>query len=189
LANNSTGKSSMATRVGKLIAGARKRFPNGSTAITVSGASTTVDDAVNELQAFIDHRAAVVAAQATAKVKVLAERAAFPSLIAFIRAFTGTVRFMFGTEPDALADFGLAPRKAPAPQTAEKKAVAAAKRKATREARGTKSPKAKKAIHGNVTAQLVVTPDPSSASATANPAAPAAEPAPGGGATGTTQKQ
>jgi hypothetical protein len=42
--------------------------------------------------------------------------------------------------------------------TAEQKAVAAAKCEATRAARGTKTPKQKKGIHGNVKATLVVTP-------------------------------
>ena len=142
LANNRTGKSSMATRVTQIIAGARKHFPTGSQPITLGGASTTIDGAVSELQSFIDNRAAVVAAQATAKAKVSAERAALPALMAFISAFTAYVRLCFGSEADVLADFGLAPHKARTPMTAEQKAVAAAKRKATREARGTTSAKA-----------------------------------------------
>jgi hypothetical protein len=177
MANNSSGKNSKATRVGQLIAGAKKRFTNGNEQITVGGASTTVTAALNELQAFIDNRAAVVAAQATAKAKVAAEEAALTTLDPFINAFTATVRFLFGTQPDALADFGLAPHKARTPQTAEQKAVAAAKREATRVARGTKGPKAKSEIHGNITAQLVVTPA-GSANGTPAPEAPAAAPVP-----------
>ncbi len=65
-----------------------------------------------------------------------------------------------------LADFGLEPRKEPTPLTAEQKAAAAAKREATRKARGTSSAKAKKAIKGNVTATLVVTPEAPAAGAT-----------------------
>ena len=183
MANNSSGKNSKATRVGQLIAGAKKRFTNGSEQITVGGASTTVTAALNELQAFIDNRAAVVAAQATAKAKVATETAALTTLDPFINAFTATVRFLFGTQPDALADFGLAPHKARTPLTAEQKAVAAAKREATRVARGTKGPKAKSEIHGNITAQLVVTPA-GTANGTPAPEAPAAAPAqaPSGGA-------
>jgi hypothetical protein len=176
MANNSKGKNSTALRVGQLIAGAQKRFTNGKQQITVGGASTTVSAAVNELQTFIDNRTATVAAQATAKAKVSAEKAALPALIAFINAFTATVRFLFGTQPDALADFGLAPHKERTPMTAEAKAVAAAKREATRVARGTKGPKAKSEIHGNITAQLVVTPaEP--ANGPQAPEAPAATPA------------
>jgi hypothetical protein len=177
MANNKPGKNSTATRAGQLIAGAQKRFPKGNQQITVGGASTTVTAAVNELQSFIDNRTAVVAAQATAKAKVATENAALPALDAFINAFTATVRFLFGTQPDALADFGLAPHKARTPQTAEQKAVAAAKREATRAARGTKGPKAKSEIHGNITAQLVVTPAETAIGPQA-PEAPAAAPAP-----------
>jgi hypothetical protein len=112
---------------------------------------------------------------------VAAERDAAPALSAFMNAFESLVRVMFGDDTTALADFGLQPHKRALPKTAAEKAVAAAKRLATREARGTKGPKAKKAIHGNVTAKLVVTPAAPSAEAPAVPApAPAAAP---GGAT------
>ena len=56
-----------------------------------------------------------------------------------------------------LADFGLAPRKEPAPKTTEEKAAAAAKAKATRQARGTTSKKQKLTVKGNVTG-IIVTP-------------------------------
>jgi hypothetical protein len=173
------GKTDKATRVGQLIAGTKKHFTNGSQTLTLAGGSTsvTVDALVNELQAFITNRSAVVAAQATAKAKVAAENEQAPALNALIEAFVAYVRLNFGSSPEALADFGLAPRKARAPQTAEQKAVATAKRKATREARGTTSAKQKKAIHGNVTANLVVT-----SVAPAPAPAPVAPPAPGGGA-------
>ena len=81
-----------------------------------------------------------------------------PALVAFMNAFEGLIRLMFATDTASLADFGLQPRKQPAPKTAAEKAVAAAKAQATREARGTKGPKAKRAVKGNVTAQVVVTP-------------------------------
>ncbi len=157
MANNKTGKTSLAQRAAQLIAGAQKRFPKGTTTVTVGGATTTVTAAVNEIQTFIDNRDAVVAAQATAKAKIAAEKAALSELTAFIHAFTATVRFLFGNDAEALADFGLAPHK---------------------------GPKAKADIHGNITAQLVVTPA-DAANGTPAPAAPAPAPAatPSGGAT------
>jgi hypothetical protein len=175
------GKNSKATRVGQLIAGAKKHFPNGSTPLTLGGAPTTIDGVTGQLAGFVSNRAAVVAAQAAATTKVQTERAAMPALNALIDAFIAFVRFTFGTQADVLADFGLAPPKARVPMTAEQKAVAAAKRKATREARGTKGPVAKKAVKGNITAQLVVT--PAASEATGAPTAPATAPtaaAPGG---------
>ncbi len=108
----------------------------------------TIDAAVGELQAFIDNRAAVVAAQATAKTKVAAERAALPALDAFILAFVAFIRLTFGPKANVLADFGLAPRKARAPLTAEQKAVAVAKRNATRAARLVISKNKKRASKG-----------------------------------------
>ncbi|HEX8795542.1 MAG TPA: hypothetical protein VF765_31550 [Polyangiaceae bacterium] len=185
------GKGTRATRAGQLIAGAKKHFTNGGQVLSFAGAlaNVTVDQAVGELQELVDNRAATVAARATARDKVTAERAAMPALLAFMNAFEALIRLMFANDTTSLADFGLTPRKQRAPQTAEQKAAAAAKAKATRDARGTKGPKAKKAIHGNVTATLVVT----SATPATPPAptapAPAEAPAPSpGGAAAAPQK-
>jgi hypothetical protein len=177
------GKGTRATRAGQLAAGARKHFTNGGQVLTFAGglANVTVDGAVAQLQKLIDNRDAVTQARATVRDRVAAERDAAPSLIAFMNAFEALVRVMFGTDTTALAEFGLTPRKRPTPKTATEKAVAVAKRLATREARGTKGPKAKREVHGNVTAKLVVTPATPAAEAPAVPApAPAAAP---GGAT------
>jgi hypothetical protein len=180
------GKGTRATRAGQLIAGFRKRFPNGSQALTLGGAlgSVTVDAAVKELQELVDNRTAAATAQTTARDKVQAERVALPNLVAFMNAIEALIRLMFSADTTALADFGIPPRKQRAPQTAEQKAVAVAKRKATRTARGTTSAKAKQAIKGNITAKVVVTPaTPAQAEAPEAPAtAPAAAPAPGGAA-------
>ncbi|MGH7293492.1 MAG: hypothetical protein ACRELB_01100 [Polyangiaceae bacterium] len=143
-----------------------------------------MDAAVWELQQLIDNRAATTTARATARDKVQAEREATPNLVAFMNALEAFIRLQFSADTAALADFGLPPRKQRAPLTAEQKAVAAAKRKATRQARGTTSAKAKRAIKGNITAQLVVTPaNAAQAAAPEAPAtAPATAPAPGGAA-------
>ncbi len=150
------GKGTRATSAGQLIAGIRKRFLQAPD--SPAPAFVTADAAVGELQQLLGNRAATTAAQATARDKVQAEGEAMPALVAFMNAIEAFIRLTFSNDTAALADFGLQPRKRPAPQTAEQKAVAAAKRKATREARGTTSAKAKQAIKGNITAQLVVTP-------------------------------
>ena len=153
-------KGNRATRAGQLVAGAKKRFTNGTQVLTFAGplANVTVDAALAELGTLIENRNATTAARATAKDKVASEAAALPALIAFMNAFEGLIRIMFSTDSTALADFGLAPRKQRAPKTAAEKAAAAAKAKATRTLRGTKGPKAKKAVKANVATQLVVTP-------------------------------
>jgi hypothetical protein len=159
MAKNNTGnKNGKAAEVAKLIEGARKHFPDGKQKITIGGASTTVDDATNTLQALVSNRADVVAAQATAKAKLDHERAQMPALNAYMHAFIAFVRVTFGTDAPALTDFGVTPPKVKAPMTAEQKVVAAAKRTATRAARGTKGPKAAKAVKGNAMVKVVVTP-------------------------------
>jgi hypothetical protein len=153
----------------------KKRFPNGTEKIALpDGETKTVDEIASGLQTLVTNRADVVGARAALKSEVETEQAQLPALMTLMSAVLAFVRFNFGSNPEALADFGLQPHKARTPLTTEQKAVAAAKRKATRDARGTKGPKAKKDIHGNVTAKLVVTP-----AVAPTPAAPAAPPVTG----------
>jgi hypothetical protein len=175
------GKTSQVTRVKQLILGAKKHFPNASTELQVGGATFTVTALTQLLQDFVDQREAVEASKAARRAKVEAERVHAPSQIAIVHAFEMVVRGMFGNFADALADFGLAPRKVRSPMTAEKKAVAVAKRKATRAARGTMGKVQKREIKGAVKATLVVTPLDGSHPVTP-PSAPTGN-APSGGTT------
>jgi hypothetical protein len=190
MSTTNNAKGNRATRAGQLVAGARKHFANGAQVLTFAGslANVTVDAACNELNTLISNRAATTAARATAKDKVASEKAALPALIAFMNAFEGLIRIMFATDSTALADFGLQPRKQPVPKTAAEKAVAAAKAEATRKARGTTGPKAKKAVKGNVTAQVVVTPLTTVAAPAPEAPAPAPAAATGGAAAATPPK-
>ncbi|HEY8039235.1 MAG TPA: hypothetical protein VIF15_05545 [Polyangiaceae bacterium] len=140
---------------GTLIAGLEKHLANGQ--LTFAGGMFTTAQIVAELQELVDLRAAVNAARAATTTKVDAETAQAPALRAFMNALVQCVRVQFGTQADVLADFGIAPKKVATPLTVEQKAAAAAKRKATRAARGTKGPKARKGIHGAVVG-VVVTP-------------------------------
>jgi hypothetical protein len=170
MTNKIDNKKTVATRATGMITGMRKRYPNGSQTVTVGNETITIDGAVANLQAIVDNRSAVTTARAAAKVTVANENAKMPPLIAFMAALVAFVRGVCGNDATALADFDLEPRKGRKPMTAEEKAVAAAKRQATRVSRGEVSAKKRKAIKGNVDAKLVVTP--------ATPAAPAAPPAP-----------
>ncbi|HEY3820870.1 MAG TPA: hypothetical protein VGL81_27085 [Polyangiaceae bacterium] len=122
------GKSAKAAQATNLIAGAKKRFTNGSQTFPLGSTTLTVDQAVAKMQTFVTNRDNVEAAQTAEKVAVDAEREQAPSLLAVITAFVAFVRFTFGNAADALADFDLTPPKAPVPRTAEAKAVAAARR-------------------------------------------------------------
>jgi hypothetical protein len=178
-----TGKSNQATRVKQLILGTKKHFPNGSETLHVGGATFTVSALTQLMQDFVDQREAVEASKAATKAKIETERTRAPSQIATIVAFETIARGMFGNSADALADFGLASHKTRVPLTAEEKAVAVAKRKATRAARHTLGKNQKKDIKGAVKAALVVTPLAGS-QPNASPPAPTGT-APTGGTTPT----
>ena len=156
--NRSVTKSSQVSRATGLIAGAKKRFPNANEVLAFGGTTSTVAQVLAALQAIIDLRAAAEQAKAAATAKVAAEQSQLPPAVAVMRGFTSFVRSRFGSDPEALGDFDLSPRKAPTPKTAEEKAVSVAKAQATREARHTMGPKAKQSVKGSITAELVVTP-------------------------------
>jgi hypothetical protein len=130
--------------------GTAKHFSNASAMLSFGGVTYTLAQVTATLAEVADLRTAAVLAQATARAKVAAETARLPSLRDFLAAYTAFVKATFGGAPDVLADFRLAPRKTPTPQTPEEKAAAKAKRTATRQARGTRGSVQKKKITGNV---------------------------------------
>ena len=168
-------KNSKATQVMQLILGIRKHYPDGSQLIPVGGASFTVTALTELMQSFVDQRADVETAKAAVRAKVENERTQAPSKLAVIRAFVTVLRGAYGNSADILADFGLAPLKVATPLTAEEKAVAVARREATRAARHTMGKNQKKAVKGAIKASLVVTPANGSA-----PGAPTGNPPAGG---------
>jgi hypothetical protein len=168
-------KTNQVSRAKQLIAGANKHFPNGSQTLTVGGAAYTVTALTALLQSFVDLREAVAVSKAASKAKIVAERAQAPSLRGVISAFVAYVKASYGNSPDVLADFGLSPRKATTPLSAEQTAVAVAKRAATRAARHTAGKLQKKAIKGAVNVTVTTTP-------LAAPQPAAVPPAPSGNA-------
>ena len=165
-----TKKSDEATLAEKLAAGTQKHLSTIGQLILESGTYTPAQVEA-ELQAFAKLRAAVDAAKAAVKAALADEKSKGPAMRVFYMAFIAYVRAAFGNSPDVLADFGLAPKKARKPLTAAEQAAAAAKRKSTREARGTMGKRKKSAIHGDVTGVVVT---PVTAAAPTAPAAPAA---------------
>jgi hypothetical protein len=181
-------KSSKLASAKQLSTGTKKHFPNGNQQVQFAGQTHTITEVTNAIDAFVALREDTEGAQATAKAKLQAEKAQAPSLLAIVVAWVLYLKATFGTAPDVLGDFGIQPPKARRPRTAEEKAIAPAKARATREARGTKGKKAKKNVKGNVLATLVVTPLAASqpvASVSPSPAAPSAatpaSPAPAAG--------
>ena len=157
----------MAT-VQALIAGTEKYTPNGS--LTFGGATYTTASLVQLLQSLVDAMAAQNAASATAKDAILAERAVDAKVAPVVTAYRAYLRAIHGTATQTLADYGLAPTKAPKPLTVEAKSAKVALNKATRKARGTVGPKKRLAIKGTVpatTEQLPVLPAAAPAKPTA----------------------
>jgi hypothetical protein len=133
-----------------LAAGVQKHLSTVAQLIIGSG-SYTPTQVANQLLAFAKLRNDVDAAKAALKAMLVDEKAQGPALREFFLAVLQYVRAAFGNSPDILADFGLPPKKARTPLTVEQKAAAAAKRAATRKARGTTGSKKKRSVKGNVT--------------------------------------
>jgi hypothetical protein len=150
------GKGAQAALGAQLAAGAQKHFPAG-TSLSVGGVMLTLAQIETTLTGIASLRNDVDTARAALSAKVAAETAQAPASNAFMSAFERIVRGSFGNQADVMADFGLEPDKPRTPLTVVQKAAAAAKREATRKARGTTGSKAKLAIKGNVTG-VVVTP-------------------------------
>jgi hypothetical protein len=155
MATNTQSKGQVVSVARQLIAGTGKHLATGTQA-SFAGGTFTPDQIANELQSIVDLRADVRAAQASARAKVAAETARMPSLRTFMSAYLAFIKVTYGTAPDVLADFGIHP-KARVPLTVEAKALAVARRKATRAARHTMGAKQKLAIKGDVTG-IVLTP-------------------------------
>ncbi|HEY1697146.1 MAG TPA: hypothetical protein VGG39_33530 [Polyangiaceae bacterium] len=156
---NKVNARKVATLAGQLIAGIPK-LPASVTSITLNGSSFTPAQLSTALQVLVALQADVDAAQAALDAKKAALAAQLAAPRALVSAFVQFLRAAFGNQPDVLALFGLAPKKAATPLTTEEKAAAVAKRASTRAARGTKGPKAKAKIKGTVTGVLVTPLEP-----------------------------
>jgi hypothetical protein len=155
-ASGKSTKRSRTARAVRLVEGARKHYESGEI-LRYASAQRTREEVTARLQALIDLRGEVEAAKAALAAKLHEEETLAPALCKDMDAFEAFVRVTFGDSPEALADFGLLPPKAPAPLTTEQHQVAVAKRKATREARGTRGKRARLRIKGDVVG-VVTTP-------------------------------
>jgi hypothetical protein len=102
---------------------------------------------------------AAQAAEAARQAAVKANRDERASTTAITGSFRQMVLAMYSQSPDTLAVFLLKPRKVSV-KTPAQKALAAARAKATREARKTMGPKQKAGIKGTVSTVTIGSPDP-----------------------------
>jgi hypothetical protein len=151
----------------------------GVPSLPLAGATYAPADLVKLVQSRIDSAGVVAAANASWHSTVAAQKALGAKLTPLLRSLRQYVLNSFGETSPVLADFGFSAPKT-ATKTPEQKVAAAAKAKATREARGTLGKKQKAKVKGTVPAAA-----PTAPSAASQPAA--APPAPAGGTTPRTQ--
>ena len=145
-------KVSKTTRDTKVIAGIQKRLMT-MTAMVLVGVSYAPQAMIALFQSHIDALNAIQSAEGKWNAALLAARALTVTVDA-LTALLAVVRTTYVNQPDALADFGLAPKKAKKTDPV-KQVIAAAKNKATRLERGTLGKKARLDIRGTVGAAKV----------------------------------
>jgi hypothetical protein len=119
--------------------------------LLIGGASITPTDIRTTLQARIATANTAVSTRATWQAAVKADIDERAKTQTFVSGLRQALKVAFADSIEALADFGLTPRKVPAVRTPEEKAQATAKAKATRAARHTMGTKQKAQIKGTVT--------------------------------------
>jgi len=141
-------KVTLALRVQGLIAGTQKHASSGP--LTLEGVAYTPAELAQVLQSLSDAIAKADATKADWKDALKSMRDTQAKVGPLLQAYKSWLVATHGKAPAILADYGLAPPKARTPQTADQKAAAVAKRKATRDARHTAGPKQKAKIKGTV---------------------------------------
>jgi hypothetical protein len=136
-------------------AGLQQHFPGGS--LVLGNTTYTTAELVQLCQSLIDAITTLDLAQAKVSDAVTALAGTNARVGPVLQACERMVRTMFGSAAGPLGDFSLLPPKPRTPLTTVQLAAAAAKARATRKARGTKSLKQRLAIQGSVTG-IVVTP-------------------------------
>jgi len=140
-------KSSRVDRARLLQAGVQQHLAN-EPSLTLDGKDYKPSDVISICLGFIQAVDAVTAAKATWKATVKSMRTAAATFRAIEVAMHRFLVSKYGADNSVLADFGFEPKTRKQLPVAEK-AVAAEKSVATRQARGTKGTKQKKAIKGN----------------------------------------
>lgn len=157
------------TRLLALIAGVQKHLPNAS--LSVYGTTLTGAQVVQTLQEQVTASSAVAGAKAAWQAAVKADTD--PASAVFLTQLTQTLRIMYASSMQTLADFGIAPPKARVVDP-ETQVASAAKARATRAARHTMGKNQKKDIKGTVATSAPVPATPSPISPPANGSTPTA---------------
>jgi hypothetical protein len=138
--------------------------------IFVAGATVPLKDIITTLQTRVTASKNVQPARATWLAAVKADRDERATSETLVSAVKQSLLVFFAGQVDTLSDFGLTGRKAPV-VSPEVRVAAAAKAKATREARHTLGKAQKAKIKGTVTPTAPATAPPATPPAAAPPAA------------------
>lgn len=142
----------------QLVGGLGTKPPGGATSMVVDAQSTAMADVVAELKGYEATYQAEADAKATLAAAHQARLKLEPKALPRVRLIIEALKGMMGPNNPALTNLGIEPEKVPAPLTAEKQVIKAAKNAATRKARGTLGSKQKKAIKGQVPAPAPAAP-------------------------------
>jgi hypothetical protein len=142
-----------------LVAGLTKHAST-LTSLTFGGTQHPTAAILAVLNARIASADAVVSTRATWQSAVKADRDGRANTRAFVSGVRQALQLAFAGSIDGLADFGLSPRKVPAPRSPEAKVASVAKSKATRAARHTMGSKQKAMIKGTVATTAPTVPAP-----------------------------
>ena len=157
-----------------------------NTIFSVAGQTYTAPQAVAFLTTVLDASTGRTAARAALVAAMQAEEKVLAQDGQVAREIRDSIALMFSNVPPALSAFEIVPRKMPKPLSVEERALATAKARATREARGTTSKKKKARVTGGVTG-VTITPvmsaSPSAQAATPPATASSATPATSSGQT------
>ena len=150
---------------------ALKKFVKTKTAITASGEQTKLADLVAVYQAAIDTRNALVPSRAAFDKALAARDSAEVARQATDKKLKAWVVNEFGAGSQEAQEFGFLPPKIRA-KSADTKAIAVEKLRATRTARGTKGKRQREKIKGTIVAPAAPA-DPATTAPAASPAASA----------------
>jgi hypothetical protein len=149
------------------------RHASTLSSLTFGGATHPTAAIIAALQARIASASAVLSTRATWQSTVQTDRDERTKTQPFVSGLRQALQLAFAGSIDALADFGLKPRKQRAARTPEEKAAAVAKAKATRAARHTMGTKQKAQVKGTVPQTVPTTPPtPATAPSAPKPAEP-----------------
>ncbi len=163
MSNKNISSSSRVAADQKLIFGMQKHAASLPATIILAGKAYTQADCANILQARVTTTQLSEAAKAARKKAVQDDHDEQSATKSFVLDLKAWFILTYSNDPVILSDYGLAPKKKTGVMTAETKVTAADKARATRKARHTVGPKAKKAIKGTLAVPENLPPEPAAA--------------------------